>query len=611
MQRTFCRLVRLILICSSTSLVDATVITTLNNTDPAPLYSSDFPFQYLYDAERDFLNRDTKILEQNGFSFEITPYFDKANSGWNKQRKKCPGPTPTPVSNTSSSGSTSPTPTGPTPEPYNPCGLGDISGRWNVLALLPYGTYDQDADPLNFIAHCPPGNAASVYPIGTTPTNTDVVCTDLPSGPYQIPQQLTNIAFNVLACIDSVTPVGDTRFKTVQSLLELQDEAETFGFLSTKLKFRKRGVRFRGAGMLTKGFGVSVQTGISHIVQSVAFMDPTAPMPNPYYALPTSASSGSGAVPVPPYLNNYDYTIAGAINPFANSLNNNTGENEEEITDQVWQGIVSCLHTNLMLEFFPTIAQAIGLKIADYEATSIDDLRGELFWRYIIELNKDHNEQYPDCAIMPYFAAGYTAGIAKEREIDNPISVPFGNNGHNAGDFVTGLSFLFYESVEVGIEGGGTFFMKRQINNFRVPNNPYQNIIYPYKTDVEVRPGATWHCGAYMNARHFDSNFSLHAQYLYINHDTDKYKILKTPTAYTSFAGQSAALLQQQNTALNQAFRVQQLEDDSSWSVQMLNLGLLYDISDGCSLGIKGQLPFGGRNVYNTRTITFSVEFVH
>ncbi|HLB40591.1 MAG TPA: hypothetical protein VJJ83_02270, partial [Candidatus Babeliales bacterium] len=185
MPRTFCRFIKLGLIFSYSTLVDATVITTLNNTDPAPLYSSDFPFQYLYDAERDFLNRDTKILEQNGFSFEITPYFDKANSGWNKRRQKSPGPIPVPNNLTSTTTPTSPTPTGPTPEPYNPRGLGDIAGRWNILALLPYGTYVPQSGVVGigtFTPDCPPGSAE------------DVVCTDLPSGPYQIPASFIEIA---------------------------------------------------------------------------------------------------------------------------------------------------------------------------------------------------------------------------------------------------------------------------------------------------------------------------------------------------------------------------------------------------------------------------------
>ncbi len=595
MQKTFCRLALLVCLLSSATLVNASVITTLNNSDPAPIYDSNFPFAYLYDGTRDFLNRDSNTLWEQGVELSITPYFDKANSGWDKCGKKCPGPDPandTNLSGITPSSSTLPVPVPPVPNPFF---LGDIAGRWNILALLPYGFYnaaDCTTTPSDnfFITNCPSSwNAGSTDDAPVPCANAqggncanlceNNDCTDLPDGScgrYAIPYDLAQIAFNTLECIGSATPVPDP---TVQSLLAMQGPDQTFGFLSVKTKFRKEGARFRGAAMLTKGFGMSVQTGISHLTNCADFIDPTAPQPDPNYVLDGATVTNNGL---------YDYTTAGVINPFANSATNTV---IPAISSPDWWAIVSCLHTELMQQFNPVIAKLIGIDISDYEATSIDDIRGELFWRYMIELNKNNDSAWPDCAIMPFFAAGYTLGAAKGTDPDKPLSVAFGNNGHNAGDFNTGVSLFFYESCEIGFEGGGTFFMAKQKDGLRVPNNAYQNIIYPYKTNVKVAPGTTWHIGAFLNSRHFDNHFSMHFQYLYINHMEDKYKLCCDNT--------------------NKAFTTSQLEDNSAWRTQLCNIALSYDVSPGCMISVKGQMPFSGANVYKTNTISFSLEFVH
>ncbi len=604
MQKIFCRLALLVCLLSGATLVNSSVITTLNNSDPAPIYDSNFPFAYLYDGTRDFLNRDSSTLWEQGIEFSITPYFDKANGGWNKCGTKYPGPNP--VNDTNTTGVTPVAGTTPTLPVIDRFYLGDIAGRWNILALLPYGIYDAincTSPNQPFITYCP-----SVYNCGPTTNPTAPctcagttcfgdcqTCTDLPSGAYAISNTLAQIAQDTLACISGITGAISTVtppvLNTVQSLLELQgDGRETFGFLSVKTKFQKRGARFRAAGMLTKGFGLSVTTGISHLTNCAEFIDPTAPKPDPL-PLYDGASASTGL---------YSYTVAGAINPFANSTGTSSGSSAssntvDALTHVQWKQVVSCLHTQLMEQFNPTMAQAIGINLDDYEATSIDDIRAELYWRYMIELNKNNDSAWPDCALMPFFATSYTLGAAKGTNPDQPLSVAFGNNGHNAGDFNTGISLFFYESCEVGFEGGGTFFMKKEFDGFRVPNNIYQNIIYPYKTSVCVAPGTTWHIGAYLNSRHFDNHFSMHFQYLYVNHMEDKYTLLYKNNSPTDI----------------HAFNVDRLEDNSAWKTQLCNIALSYDVSPGCMITVKGQMPFSGANVYKTNTISFSLEFVH
>jgi len=511
MQRPFCRLTVLILLFCNIRLINSSVVTTLAKNDPAPLVNSSFPFTYLYNAEKDYLSGDTQVFEPNGVSISVSPFFQQADKGSNHNRDKITA-------------------------------LGDISGRWNILALLPFGTFTSG---------------------GSTFTATNA---DLPTG-YTMPSALTTISKDTLDCIDSVTK-GAHNLTTIEGLLTLQSPTnENFGYPTVDLKYKKRGVRFSLAGMIAKGFGLSVQGGFSHISQSMKLTDQTAPAPT---AAPADTPN--------PFAGDAQATDGGG-----------SGTSTDPISDDDWAGIVSCVHRETMLNLTPVIADAIGLNMNDWSDSSIEDLRGEIFWRHAINLNKSRPDgEWPNCSIIPFFSVGYNLAIAQEQDPDILLSLPFGNNGHNALDFNAGISFDFHDSVELGMAGGGTIFYK-DIKKSRVPNNSYQNVIYPFKADLDIDPGNTWFINAFINSRYFDDHLSLHADYMYVNHDKDKHALVKPDTV----------------------FKLAALEKNSAWNTQMVSCGLAYDISPGCSIGVKGQIAFGGENSYHSSGCSVSIELVN
>ena len=79
----------------------------------------------------------------------------------------------------------------------------------------------------------------------------------------------------------------------------------------------------------------------------------------------------------------------------------------------------------------------------------------------------------------------------------------------------------FINSVTFGGEVGATYFFKRTISDFRVPNSKYQTGIFPFSTDVTVSPGFNWHFAAKMSAYHFLDRLSFYFQYLYVHHESD------------------------------------------------------------------------------------------
>ena len=85
----------------------------------------------------------------------------------------------------------------------------------------------------------------------------------------------------------------------------------------------------------------------------------------------------------------------------------------------------------------------------------------------------------PPFLLIPYATVGGTIAIAEKRNPDVILSVPFGNNGHNAFRFDAGFSLDFVDTIEVGVHAGVTHFFKKRFSDYRMPNNIFQNAFYP------------------------------------------------------------------------------------------------------------------------------------
>ncbi len=254
------------------------------------------------------------------------------------------------------------------------------------------------------------------------------------------------------------------------------DPTQNFGYFSVPLKYRKRGVRFQMQADIYAGFGLTLETGLVSMSQTVTgFINLTECTPSDCQFDPAPL----------------------------------TGQD---------------VNKYLMSELKP-IASEICLNICDYCETSVEEVRMNLFWRRGFEINKD-DEEWPHFLIIPFFEIGGTVSPGDENRIDDggldrAFFVPFGNNDHSGVGFSTGLNVDFVESIEVGAEVGMTYFFKRNFDKMRVPTSEFQSGIYPFTTEVSVHPGFNWHFGGKIAAYHFLDKLSGYFQYIQMEHKPD------------------------------------------------------------------------------------------
>ena len=201
----------------------------------------------------------------------------------------------------------------------------------------------------------------------------------------------------------------------------------------------------------------------------------------------------------------------------------------------------------------------------------------------------DADDDWPDMIFTPYIWLGGTFPIAKEQNYNQLLSLAFGNNGHPSMGTGVGMTFDFAESVEVGFEGGLTYFFPKQ--EYRpFPTHPLQRLLYPFRTDVLTSPGMNWHVKVLMNAYQFLKHVSFWFTYELIEHSKDHFAVC--------------------NPALAQYFYPDVLSCNSDWRGQFFNAALVFDIQPGLQASLVWQQPITPRNAYYPVSILGSINFM-
>jgi len=430
--------------------------------------------------------------------------------------------------------------------------LGDINGPWNAIGLM-YG--------------------------------------DIPCGKDRGPTlkkafQCAQFCQGMKFCGDEV--INDPSFNSTRFMHDpsLSDTSQRFGFLSVPIKYRKVGVRFDATGLLTHDIGINILWGIADITQTTTgFRDLS--------------------------INFSNQTVTGGPDDIF-SRDSNKNELHQYITQPINQ-----------------IFKELGLDASEFHESSIEDLQASMFWRHAFTINskkdKINPERYPQFLFIPFLSVDGTLAVGKKQCPSKLLARSFGNNGHHALGFNLGFDIDFFETVEIGISGGGAYFFNRDISNLFVPTHELQSTIFPFSTDVNYKPGNNWHFTALMNAYHFIENLSFHVQYIYVSHSNDKICLLRpnTGTKLTLEPGscptnqdidpesklaESPCGCTFNETPSENVFKPYVLEKRSSWSSQMLDVALNYDIAPQASLGILWQIPIKQRNAYRSNTLTCSFE---
>ncbi len=219
--------------------VKSSLITTLSNIDPAPMYNSAYPYMYLYAKEKEFLKNKTECWSNEYISLSASPFWQRSTRGKNINRQLCEN--------------------------------GDLTGHWNMIATLPYNQSPPPAFPNNNT------NVGSDIPMGVTPSDQPL-------------KTLMSVRQNLFDCISTISGHLPDQVKTVTGLISLQTPQQLFGFFSVPIKYNKRGVRFSSNIMLWGGFGIAMQTGVADISQVGRFIDLTT---TPTQCLPKGCLGGT------------------------------------------------------------------------------------------------------------------------------------------------------------------------------------------------------------------------------------------------------------------------------------------------------------------------------
>lgn len=350
---------------------------------------------------------------------------------------------------------------------------------------------------------------------------------------------------SLLALFYGPTPEGQTVTPTLQAARDALfpgqtgvlndprfiDENQNFGFDSIEMQYRTKGLRLLLQALFHADFGLSVQTTVASKKQ----------------------------------------TLQRVVRRTLDSVTNFEGLNGTEVND-------------VLSEELNTILDDLDLKLTpDCPLTSIEEVRFNVFGRHIFELNECECD-WPYLLIIPFGEVSGSISPGRKRDVNTVYDVTFGNNGHPALGFSLGIAFDFVETIELSGEVGYTYFFSRRVENLPVPTSEFQSNIFPFRTDVHVKPGTNWHFAGKIAAHHFVDKFSMFFQYFMMEHKEDTITLV-TP---------------------NEVFLPDALAETTCFKVKVANIGITYDISQNTSLGFLWQAPLSQRNAYRSSTVLFS-----
>jgi len=513
-----------LLLASITNYLHSFSTNCYYGNDPYPMYSTLDPHEFMYRWHREWLKNLSEKDEQERIRFSVSPFAQFADRGRNIKND----------------------------EVY----LGDINGRWNMIALL----------------------------FGETPQG------------KTLPPSLSTAKDALFGVNAGVITNPETYV----------DPTQRFGFFAVPLKYRKYGVRFEADFRLVRDLGFCVQFGYACICQRLEDVclqydicrgvecvpnlctytcseDPNTTCPPDTAAAAEENSPPCDTVCCPDCAHrNYRLPIdLTACSPCSQYPPPNLAP----------IGVTKISRENVqfyLMRQLHTIAKELGLDLCDFNKASIEDVRFNFYWRHALEVNED-KEGWEHFLLIPFLEACFVVGVGDARNTSCMFSLPFGNNCHNAVGFKGGFLLDFTETVELGFEAGLTHFFSKSFSCYRVPNSIHQSGIYPYTTAVRVCPGLNCHGSLKLATRHFLGRLSTFFQYLVVMHKDDTICPCKN----------------------DPAFQPCLLERKSCWKSHLANIGFNYDISENISLGVLWQAPLSQKRAYRSNTVMFSINMVY
>lgn len=576
-------------ILASTLIISGSLIAVdnLTSNDPYPLYSTVYPYSFLTTRHKAQLMRYDYTYPVDKFRISFSAFRQSACRARDSEGAVVH--------------------------------IGDLpNGRWNMLGLF----YDEpmrnllfQALGINTVFACSSGLENPVFPTNAVPcqpfcpTNT---CNPTISATGCVCEELRIPADKVCGCFNVIASPRKS------------DPNQEFGFFSIPIDYVKWGMRVESEVLIFDrcfyAIGLQLQFGIVDVRQTVrAFNDLTyqalglsAPVFDTTQVIPPTEQACAFPQPVvptpivPPFT---DPTAPATVTNQNIVCPNICCQNECAIEFQPFRPCCnatccfsfSCDCKKLVIEKImkqkDIIADILDLDLCNYHKIGIEDLRLNAFYRHIYVINED-SDIYPRLLFMPFATAGVGIPMMKAQPTYKPFAVPLGNNNHALVSFTGGFTLDFLDTIDLTFSAGYTHFFKHDFCNFRLPTNVYESGIFPYKADVSIKPGATWHLSLGMNAYRFIDNLSVWAEFVYVSHAQDKIKVCKSFIPSTS-------------CYFKQGFLTERAECLSKWEVMLFNIGFNYDLSDHLAIGFLWQAPVRQRNAYRSGTLMGSLTFVY
>lgn len=520
---------------------------TLNKYIPVILDSTEFPVSYVYEKGKANIMQG-RPCGGTDVKISITPFFTQANKG-------------TSLFNNAKNSE-----------------LGDLAGRWNLLTIL------NTQVPKGYTANTLLGSGTAD---GTAIINSEILST--------LVTDLGNIPYGTTLCSEECPPVPTNvprEFTTLQGLQSLQNSTETFGYLTIPSKFRSYGARLEIGGSLECGLGALVKFGFGSVSQTGNFNNAIY-FGNVDVTYSTSSTTSGTTTTTTATTTVFDaaYYFVGDIktivnNPFnsivtaSTSSGTTTYANAYAPTNPQWYTALKTVAidtTNRLNQ----IAKVVGLNLNDFQRTGFEDLRGEIFWRKAIKLDRQDIT-----LLIPFVSMFGTLDLADAANPLQPLAVSLGNDGFRSLGGGMGFTVELPDGLELGAAFGAVGYNSRVEQRLPMPNAAGQSGIYPYQAETRIHPGKTWYVSVLGNAYHFEDDASFYGQYIYVNHGRDHYTLINP----------------------DPIFMPEILEGRSIWSNHMLNFGLNVDISSGISLGCAAQIPLKQKN--SARSSSFLLSLI-
>lgn len=596
-------MLHIITLCLMTSSLIHPRLTTLKHFDPAPNYSAN---DSMVPPNSQFLNlkkariKDEQPNKQRFVGFNISGFFQKAvrARGYNGNTEYG-----------TVSGSAA-----------NAFELGDFRGTMNVMGL--------------FLGKNP-DNGAVIYNTSYNPTDIQCYVTPCTIETFYNGKKdcLKNIALGLIQAESTATPCPGTAtcagFEaksptvTIDPLVFYQTSSNTaacsgsavttepvsifdpsalaldttyFGAFSIPITYQQAGLRLELNINFWDYVGITVQSGMSNMRQNYVNTIPGL----------TSSTSSSGTVT--------NFFTNGQTSPGPYSLSAvpnipvttpTTSSNITNLYGNLTQGTTNIPNCSAQAAFDQYISNNLAAilnpdclgsdPICAFEKNGFDDVRIIANFQKTYEpFRMRHQEDddagnWPDVLFTPFAWVGGSVPTGDQKNYRNILSLPFGNDGHASIGGGGGFLFDFAESVEVGFEGGVTYFTPKT-KTIPFPTHQLQRVLYPFDAKVEIQPGMNWDFMALLNCYQFIKHVSFWFTYEMIEHKKDCY----------TFCDKAKAVY----------YVPEVLTCKSDWRAQFFNAAVVFDIMPGAQFSFVWQQPISPRNAYYPVTIMGSLNFL-